>query len=200
MLFDLFVSFFQIGLFSVGGGYAAIPLIQSQIVDRLGLLTLAEFTDLITVAEMTPGPIALNAATFVGTRCAGLGGALLCTAGCMLPSVCISLALAYVYYRWRTVSAVQTLLSALRPAVVALIAGAGLSILCLAVLHADLGALVAGLLAGALPDLPDGFRIIEAVLFAGALIVLRMKKAGAIAVLFGTGAVGTVAYLLLGLA
>lgn len=118
----------------------------------------------------------------------------------MLPSVCISLALAYVYYRWRTVSAVQTLLSALRPAVVALIAGAGLSILCLAVLHADLGVLVASLLAGALPDLPDGFRAIEAVLFVGALIVLRMKKAGAIAVLFGTGAVGTVAYLLLGLA
>ena len=94
MLLDLFFSFFQSGLFSVGGGYAAIPLIQSQIVERLHLLTLAEFSDLITIAEMTPGPIAINSATFVGMRCAGIHGALACTLGCMLPSFCICLILA----------------------------------------------------------------------------------------------------------
>ena len=73
---QLFLSFLQIGLFSVGGGYAAIPLVQSLIVERQGWITMTEFTNLITIAEMTPGPIAVNSATFVGIRIAGLPGAL----------------------------------------------------------------------------------------------------------------------------
>lgn len=71
ILTQLFFAFIQVGMFSVGGGYAAIPLIQNQIVDIHGLMTLAEFTDLITIAEMTPGPISINSATFVGMRLAG---------------------------------------------------------------------------------------------------------------------------------
>ncbi len=62
----LFWSFFQIGLFSVGGGYAAMPLIQNQVVDLHQWLSMQEFADIVTIAEMTPGPIAINAATFVG--------------------------------------------------------------------------------------------------------------------------------------
>ena len=65
---QLFLSFLQVGMFSVGGGYAAMPLIQSQVVEQHGWLTMQEFTDLITIAEMTPGPIAVNSATFVGLR------------------------------------------------------------------------------------------------------------------------------------
>ena len=65
-LLDLFLSFLQIGLFSFGGGYAALPLIQDQIVSLHGWLSMEEFTDLITISQMTPGPIAINAATFVG--------------------------------------------------------------------------------------------------------------------------------------
>ena len=79
ILTQLFFAFIQVGMFSVGGGYAAIPLIQNQIVDIHGLMTLAEFTDLITIAEMTPGPISINSATFVGMRLAGIPGVLLCT-------------------------------------------------------------------------------------------------------------------------
>ena len=67
---QLFLSFLQVGMFSVGGGYAAMPLIQSQVVEQHGWLTMQEFTDLITIAEMTPGPIAVNSATFVGLRIA----------------------------------------------------------------------------------------------------------------------------------
>ena len=63
----LFWSFFQIGLFSIGGGYAAIPLIQNQVVEQNKWLRMTEFVDLITIAEMTPGPIAINSSTFVGT-------------------------------------------------------------------------------------------------------------------------------------
>ena len=74
-LLQLFWSFLQVGLFSIGGGYAAMPLIQSQVVETHGWLTMSEFTDLITIAEMTPGPIAINSATFVGIRIAGIRGA-----------------------------------------------------------------------------------------------------------------------------
>ena len=86
LLMQLFLAFIQVGLFSVGGGYAAIPLIQNQIVDIHGLMSLAEFTDLITIAEMTPGPISINSATFVGMRLGDIPGVLLCTLGCILPS------------------------------------------------------------------------------------------------------------------
>ena len=76
---ELFWSFFQIGLFSIGGGYAAMPLIQNQVVDIHPWLTMTQFADIMTIAEMTPGPIAINSATFVGTQVAGLPGALIAT-------------------------------------------------------------------------------------------------------------------------
>ena len=126
---ELFWSFLQVGMFSIGGGYAAMPLIQSQVVTQHGWLTMNEFTDLITIAEMTPGPIAVNSATFVGIRIAGIPGAFIATFGCILPSCIIVSLLAFVYYRYKQVSALQSVLGSLRPAVVALIAAAGLSIL-----------------------------------------------------------------------
>ena len=131
---QLFLSFLQIGLFSVGGGYAAIPLVQSLIVERQGWITMTEFTNLITIAEMTPGPIAVNSATFVGIRIAGLPGAVAATWGCIFPSCIIVSVLAYIYRRYRGGSAMGNILGSLRPAVVALIAGAGLSKLLAAVL------------------------------------------------------------------
>lgn len=186
LIIKLFFSFIQVGLFSVGGGYAAIPLIQSQIVDIHKLMTLAEFTDLITIAEMTPGPISINSATFVGTRLAGIPGAILCTLGCIIPSFIICLALAFFYYKYRSFSGVQTVLSALRPAVVSLIACAGASILLLGLFNAPKNAIV----------LSD-FRWVEAILFVGALILLRKYKLSAITIIFGTGVVGSVIYALL---
>ena len=126
---QLFWSFLQIGLFSIGGGYAAIPLIQAQVVQAHPWLSMSEFTDLVTIAEMTPGPIAVNSATFVGIRIAGFPGALVATFGCILPSLFIVSLLAFIYYRYKKLSVLQSVLASLRPAVVALIASAGLSIL-----------------------------------------------------------------------
>lgn len=126
---QLFLSFVQIGLFSIGGGYAAMPLIQAQVVEHYGWLTMNEFIDLITIAEMTPGPIAVNSATFVGIRIAGPIGAIVATFGCILPSLFIVSLLAYLYFRFKKLPMLQSILAALRPAVVALIAAAGLSIL-----------------------------------------------------------------------
>ena len=82
--FQLFFSFLQVGMFSIGGGYAAIPLIQNEAVIHHQWLTLKEFTDLITIAEMTPGPIAVNSATFVGIKIAGYPGAVIATLGLSL--------------------------------------------------------------------------------------------------------------------
>ena len=187
LLLKLFFAFMQVGLFSVGGGYASIPLIQEQIVNIHKLMTLEEFSDLITVAEMTPGPISINSATFVGMRIAGIPGVLLCTLGCIIPSFCICLILAHFYYKYRTVSGVQVLLGSLRPAVVSLIASAGASILLLGLFQAELGDIVLG-----------NLRIVERVIFVIALGILRKYKVSAIAIILGSGVVGTLVYTLLG--
>lgn len=126
---QLFISFLQVGLFSVGGGYAAVPLIQEQVVDVHHWLSLNEFTHLVTIAGMTPGPVSVNSATFVGIRIAGIGGAVVATAGCILPSCMIMGVLAYVYYRYRQATAFNDVLACLRPAVVALIACSGIVLL-----------------------------------------------------------------------
>ena len=94
---QLFFSFLQIGALSFGGGYAAMPLIQEQVVTLHGWLSMEAFTDLVTIAEMTPGPIAVNSATFVGIQIAGPGGAVVATLGCILPSCIIVTLLAYIY-------------------------------------------------------------------------------------------------------
>ena len=164
---QLFLSFLQIGLFSVGGGYAAIPLVQSLIVERQGWITMT--------AEMTPGPIAVNSATFVGIRIAGLPGAVAATWGCIFPSCIIVSVLAYIYRRYRGGSAMGSILGSLRPAVVALIAGAGLSML----------------LAAVLPEI-NGERMIQwgsLVLFSAAFIALRKWKLNPILVMWVCGGV-----------
>lgn len=185
-LIILFFSFLQVGLFSVGGGYAAIPLIQAQVVDTHHLMTLEEFTDLITIAEMTPGPISINSSTFVGTRLAGPVGAIICTLGCILPSFVICLTLAHFYYKYRNFSGVQTVLGALRPAVVALIGSAGFSILMLALFNGSIHAFH-------LSDL----RIVELLIFIGSLFILRKWKVSAVSVILGSGVVGTAVYCVL---
>ena len=126
---QLFISFLQIGLFSFGGGYAAMPLIQNQVVNLHHWLSLSEFTDLITISQMTPGPIAINSATFVGEKIAGVPGAIVATLGCIMPSIIIVSIIAYFYMKYRDLDSLQSVLKTLRPAVVAMIASAGVSIL-----------------------------------------------------------------------
>lgn len=188
LLLKLFFAFIQVGLFSVGGGYAAIPLIQEQIVNIYGMMTLEEFSDLITVAEMTPGPISINSATFVGMRVAGIPGVIICSVGCIIPSFCICLILAHFYYKYRSVKGVQVVLSAMRPAVVALIASAGASILMLALFQSEIQNLVV-----------ENFRIVEFVIFAVALFLLRKFKMNAITIILGSGVVGTIVYTVINL-
>lgn len=183
MYLELFWSFFQIGLFSIGGGYAAMPLIQNQVVDLHPWLTMTQFADIMTIAEMTPGPIAINSATFVGIQVAGLPGAIIATLGCVLPSCVIVLTLAYIYYRFRGLNIVQGILAGLRPAVIAMIASAGISLLILAIygqrtLPADL----------------TSVDIIAVVIFLVGFVTLRRWKLNPLWVMAGCGAAGVLLY------
>ena len=180
---ELFWSFFQIGLFSIGGGYAAMPLIQNQVVDIHPWLTMTQFADIMTIAEMTPGPIAINSATFVGIQVAGLLGAIIATLGCVVPSCIIVLTLAYVYYRFRGLSIVQGILTGLRPAVVAMIASAGLSLLIMA-LYGE----------RSIPTDVFRFDLIALVLFSVGFFVLRKWKPNPLWVMAGCGAAGVILY------
>lgn len=110
-----------------------MPLIEQQAVILHGWLSPEKFADIVTIAEMTPGPISLNAATFVGTQVAGTPGAIIASIGCVFPSTLIVFLLAFLYYRYKKLSAIEGLLSGVRPAVIALIASAGITLFCMAV-------------------------------------------------------------------
>ena len=129
MIIKLFISFLKIGLFSFGGGYAALPMIQEEVVNLNGWLSLNEFNDLITISQMTPGPIAINSATFVGTRLAGFSGALAATMGCVLPSAIIVGSISYFYKKYKNLDTIDNVLYFLRPAIVSMILIAGIQIL-----------------------------------------------------------------------
>ncbi len=122
-LLELFWVFIKIGLFTVGGGYAMIPLIQQEILDR-NWLTLEGIIDIIAISEMTPGPFAVNAATFIGIQTYGIPGALAATAGVIFPSFILVILIANYFTRFKDHPVVQALLSGLRPAVIGLIAAA----------------------------------------------------------------------------
>jgi chromate transporter len=181
---DLFWSFFQVGLFSFGGGLATMPLIQDQVVNIHPWMSLSEFTDLISISQMTPGPIAVNSASFVGMRIAGIPGALVATFACILPACIIVGILAWLYYHYRSLDVAQGILTSVRPAVVALIASAGLVILVNAVWGT--GAITL-----------ENTDFIALGIFAASLVVLIKWNPSPIYVMLGAGAVGCLLYLLL---
>ncbi|MGI6432781.1 MAG: chromate transporter [Sphaerochaetaceae bacterium] len=177
ILLQLLWSFIQIGVFSFGGGYAALPLIQEQVVTLHRWLTVQEFADVVTMSQMTPGPISLNAASFVGTKMAGIPGALVATFGNVLPSLLIVLILAWIYFRYRSLKIMQGVLYGLKPAVVALIASAGLSILFLALFGTQ--------------DILGNIEHISwyaIALFGIGFLFVRIKKANPIFIILGSGA------------
>ncbi len=186
-LLRLFWSFVQIGLFSFGGGYATLPLIQNQVVDKHQWLTHAELADMVAISQMTPGPIAMNAATFVGVRLHGLLGGVVATLGCILPSCVIVIVLARYFFKHRQLSFVQGVLKGLRPTVVALIAVAGLSVFTTAVF----GQPSENWLSFRLTDVDW----IALVLFAAAFFVIRKFKAGILPVMTGAAVLGVVGYI-----
>lgn len=127
ILIDLFLSFFKIGLFGFGGGYAMISLIQNELISH-SWMSIEDFINIIAIAEMTPGPIAINSGTFVGYKISRLPGSIIATVAVIVPSFILVLLLAHYYERIRNSRYIKILLLYLRPAVIALILGAAISI------------------------------------------------------------------------
>ena len=120
-LWQIFVSFFRIGAFTFGGGYAMIPLIQHEAVEKRKWVTDEDILDIVAIAESTPGPIAIKSATFVGYRAAGVLGSVCATLGVVLPSFVIILALSFVLAQFQHLQAVQYAFNGIRVGVLALL-------------------------------------------------------------------------------
>ena len=120
-LWQLFATFFKIGAFTFGGGYAMIPLIQHEAVEKHGWVTDDDILEIIAIAESTPGPIAINSATFVGYRTCGFWGAACATLGVVLPSFAVILLISYVLRQFQDIKAVQYAFNGIRVGVLALL-------------------------------------------------------------------------------
>ena len=124
---QLFITFFKIGLFGFGGGYAMLSLIQNEVVNKHEWLTLQEFTDIVAISQMTPGPIGINSATFVGyTTTNSIWGSVVAILAVCLPSFILVLLIVRAYKKFRTNKYVDDIFRGLRPATVGLIAAAAL--------------------------------------------------------------------------
>ncbi len=129
MYLDLFFSFFKIGLFGFGGGYAMLPLIQHEVVGTHHWLNVVDFTDIVAISQITPGPVAINMATYVGYVVSGnVWGSMLATLGVTLPPLLIMLIISRFYLKFRKNQYVEMAFSTLRPGILGLIAAAAISL------------------------------------------------------------------------
>ena len=176
----LFFSFFKLGLFTIGGGYAMLPLIQEE-VQYYGWMAPEEFIDMIAIAEMTPGAIGVNTATFIGFRQAGFLGAVVATTAIALPSLILVVAVSKVLDRFREHPLVGGMLLGIRPVVAGLIASSALFIAEAAVREIGTTGL-AGI---------DPLAVLMAVVSA---VLVRRFRAHPIAIILGAGIVGLVIF------
>lgn len=128
LYFELFYTFFKIGLFGFGGGYAMLSMIQGEVVTHYQWLTPQEFTDIVAISQMTPGPIGINAATYVGYTATGgsILGSIIATLAVVFPSFILMLLISKFFLRYSSHPTVEAIFSGLRPAVVGLLASAAL--------------------------------------------------------------------------
>lgn len=129
MLLQLFLSFFQVGFLSFGGGYAAIPIIQDLIINTNKWLTNEDFNNILAIAQITPGPIGINVATFSGLKVGGIIGALTASISFVIPSFILSSIFGWLYFKYRHLDSIKEVLSEVRPVIAAIILSAGIIIL-----------------------------------------------------------------------
>lgn len=137
---ELFLTFFKIGAFTFGGGYAMLPLIQEEVKNH-GWMEAKQLIDFIAISESTPGPFAINVSTYVGTEVGGIFGAFCATLGVVLPSFIIILIVAKCYEKFKTNKYVIGCMSGLKPAVIGLIAAAFLSMINTVIIGSGIGSL-----------------------------------------------------------
>lgn len=180
-LLEIVFTFAQIGILSFGGGYASIGLVEKQVVEIKQWMTYAEFADIVAIDELTPGPVAINAATFVGTKMAGVPGAIAATLGAILPSCIIALILVKIYYKYRSMKGVNGAITGLKSMVVAMILSTTISILSTVLFYY-------------FPLDIYAFDYVGIILFIVALIVLRKTKLNPLLIMLGCGLLGLIIY------
>ena len=169
---QLFLTFLKIGLFGFGGGYAMISLIQAEVVVRHGWISAAQFADIIAISQVTPGPIAINSATYIGYTATGsVCGAALATFGVCLPSLVLMLLAARVYLRMKENPYVEQVMRALRPVVIGLILAAALLLLT-----------------------PDNFIDWKSYVIFGGVLVAALRKVNPILLIVLSGVAGWLLY------
>lgn len=173
IFWKLFVTFFKIGLFNFGGGYAMISFIQNEVVYKQAWLTTSEFTDVVAISQITPGPVGINLATYTGyTAAHSVWGSVIATFAVCLPSFILMLLVSRYFLKYRHAQAVENVFKGLRPAVIGLIAAAAL-VLC------------------------NGENFVDyksVLLFLSAFIAVGKFKAGPIAVIFACGVLSFIFY------
>lgn len=175
-------AYLQIGLFGIGGGYAALPMVSQIIVDQRAWLSLREFADMVTISIMAPGIFTLNTAAFVGFKVGGIFGGVVSTIACILPGFVIILIYSYLYKKYNNLPAVNGALFGIRPAVTGLVASAGLYILFLSVFNTREFSQIQSV------DIISVFIVIISFVF------LKWKKLNPILVIFIAGFIGVFAY------
>ena len=179
LLLEIVLVFAKIDLLSFGGGYVAIPIVQKEIVEVQHWMSNAEFSDILAIDELTPGPVAINCATFVGNKMAGAIGGIAATFGCILPSVIISIILFKVYAKYHGLSSLDGILGGLRSMVLGLIASVALTLLKNAIL----------------PNM--NFNLLAFILFLISLYILRKYKPDPIYVILGCGFISLIINLII---
>lgn len=147
VLFSLFITFFKIGLFSFGGGYAMIPFMQKEIIENNKWLSVKEFMDVIGISQMTPGPVSINSATFVGYKVSGLIGSIFATSGIMVVSFILVSIVSKVINKFKESTYMKAALLGMRPVLIALIVNAFLGLAKEA--YVDLKSIIITLIIGA---------------------------------------------------
>lgn len=183
----LMLIFIKIGLFSFGGGYAMIPLIRSELVTN-GLMTFNEVADIVAVSQMTPGPFAINAATFAGVKTAGIIGGIAATFAVMLPSFVISIIAAKFFIKYQDNFYVKNTFEILRPAVTGLIASAAIAMIAPVIFNAT------SFFAGDIAKLLGNADITALIIAAASCVAVIAFKAPPIPVILAAGAAGIIFY------
>ncbi len=177
----LFYSFFKIGLFGFGGGYAMLSLIQAEVVTRHAWVNTQEFTDIVAISQMTPGPIGINAATYVGYTATGnVWGSIIATFAVVLPSFILMLTISKFFLKYQKHPVVVSIFSGLRPAIVGLLAAAALVLMN----TENFGS----------PTTDTYTFVCSLVLFAVAFVGTRKYKVNPILMILGCGLAGFLLY------
>lgn len=182
-ILDIFLNFLKIGVFAFGGAYAVIPLIEEQMVTNTKWMTFAEFSDLLAIDELTPGPIIVNASTFIGMKLSGVFGAIAATFGCVVPGCIIALILIRLYRKYKEIPVISEAIKVLKCMSVALIFSVLIKMFMNAVFPSGLGSL-------------GDINILSLLMVIASFYVLKRYKVNPMLVMLTCGCIGLIASFL----